>query len=573
MPRVCDATIQGSCSAQTGMSFAGRILPPGQAQPLCVRLTPGTQETLAAEQANRGRARAADTRQGRAPRAPTALPPAAGSWRATSSPALSRFPGPYRDEPRGAFPGSAVIATPNYEPLNRTLGPPHAPQGPVLTSAERPRLATTRRAPSRPVPRGRSPPRRRSRPRSHLSSPSAASPAPPSRPSPPAAASASAGAHRIHRRGASSSVPRARLETPPQLHRSPVAAPRRCAGQRGRETPPWNRPTGHFTAHSPATKGKCWGAGPRRAAPEEGEVPGQDAGPRGGGCRGCPMEGEEAAARPVETPPNAGAAQEPPEEGENGAEGAAGAEELGASRDTGDSGAPAVCLQPDQDVARLAHGDGGADALTKPSMDSEKSTELSALDSFPLKHSNTLTNRQRGNEVSALPATLDTLSIHQLAAQGELSQLKEHLQKGENLVNKPDERGFTPLIWAAAFGEIETVRHLLEWGADPHALAKERESALSLASMGGYTDIVTLLLERNVDINIYDWNGGTPLLYAVRGNHVKCVEALLARGADLTEEADSGYTPMDLAVALGHRKVQQVMENHILKLFQNKELE
>ncbi|NWX93967.1 RFXK protein, partial [Nothoprocta pentlandii] len=49
---------------------------------------------------------------------------------------------------------------------------------------------------------------------------------------------------------------------------------------------------------------------------------------------------------------------------------------------------------------------------------------------FPLRHSNTLTNRQRGNEVSALPATLDTLSVHQLAAQGELGQLKEHLRKG-----------------------------------------------------------------------------------------------------------------------------------------------
>ncbi|KAG6922774.1 regulatory factor X associated ankyrin containing protein, partial [Chelydra serpentina] len=122
-----------------------------------------------------------------------------------------------------------------------------------------------------------------------------------------------------------------------------------------------------------------------------------------------------------------------------------------------------------------------------------------------LKHSTTLTNRQRGNEVSALPATLDTLSIHQLAAQGELSQLTEYLRKGENLVNKPDERGFTPLIWASAFGEIETVRHLLDWGADPHVLAKERESALSLASTGGYTDIVIMLLERDVDINIYDW--------------------------------------------------------------------
>ncbi|XP_003465163.1 DNA-binding protein RFXANK isoform X2 [Cavia porcellus] len=196
-------------------------------------------------------------------------------------------------------------------------------------------------------------------------------------------------------------------------------------------------------------------------------------------------------------------------------------------------------------------------------------TGNSSLQGSSLKHSTTLTNRQRGNEVSALPATLDSLSIHQLAAQGELSQLKEHLRKGDNLVNKPDERGFTPLIWASAFGEIETVRFLLDWGADPHVLAKERESALSLASMGGYTDIVGLLLERDVDINIYDWNGGTPLLYAVRGNHVKCVEALLARGADLTTEADSGYTPMDLAVALGYRKVQQVMENHILKLFQS----
>lgn len=118
---------------------------------------------------------------------------------------------------------------------------------------------------------------------------------------------------------------------------------------------------------------------------------------------------------------------------------------------------------------------------------------------------------------------------------------------GDNLINKPDERGFTPLIWASAFGEIQTVRFLLDWvrpswehidrpgsqplkllhwrsaallgdsgvlgshhypvsqGADPHILAKERESALSLASMGGYTDIVRLLLDRDVDINIYDW--------------------------------------------------------------------
>ncbi|KAK7889242.1 hypothetical protein WMY93_024802 [Mugilogobius chulae] len=133
--------------------------------------------------------------------------------------------------------------------------------------------------------------------------------------------------------------------------------------------------------------------------------------------------------------------------------------------------------------------------------------------------STTLTNKHRGNEVTLPPASLDTLSVHQLAAQGEISQVAAHLKK--------DERGFTPLMWAAAFGEKAMVDFLLEKGADPKTIARERESALTLASSGGFADI----------------NGGTPLLYAVRGNHIKCVETLLAKGADMTIESDSDTLP------------------------------
>ncbi|KAM9831367.1 DNA-binding protein RFXANK [Neosynchiropus ocellatus] len=182
----------------------------------------------------------------------------------------------------------------------------------------------------------------------------------------------------------------------------------------------------------------------------------------------------------------------------------------------------------------------------------------------------TLTNKQRGNEVTARPATLDSLSIHQLAAQGEVAQVAVHVSKDSSLLSKQDERGFTPLMWAAAFGEKAMVDFLLERGANPKTMAKERESALSLASSGGYVDVVETLLRHGVDVNVYDWNGGTPLLYAVRGNHVRCVETLLAKGADMTVESDSGYSPMALAVALGHRKIQQVLEDHILKLYKQK---
>uniref|UniRef100_A0A8C6CP94 Ankyrin repeat family A protein 2 n=1 Tax=Moschus moschiferus TaxID=68415 RepID=A0A8C6CP94_MOSMO len=186
----------------------------------------------------------------------------------------------------------------------------------------------------------------------------------------------------------------------------------------------------------------------------------------------------------------------------------------------------------------------------------------------PIKQSTTLTNKHRGNEVSTTPLLANSLSVHQLAAQGEMLYLATRIEQ-ENVINHTDEEGFTPLMWAAAHGQIAVVEFLLQNGADPQLLGKGQESALSLACSKGYTDIVKILLDCGVDVNEYDWNGGTPLLYAVHGNHVKCVKMLLENGADPTIETDSGYNSMDLAVSLGYRSVQQVIESHLLKLLQN----
>ncbi|XP_045140952.1 ankyrin repeat family A protein 2 isoform X2 [Echinops telfairi] len=122
----------------------------------------------------------------------------------------------------------------------------------------------------------------------------------------------------------------------------------------------------------------------------------------------------------------------------------------------------------------------------------------------PIKQSTTLTNKHRGNEVSTTPLLANSLSVHQLAAQGEMLYLATRIEQ-ENVINHTDEEGFTPLMWAAAHGQIAVVEFLLQNGADPQLLGKGRESALSLACSKGYTDIVKMLLDCGVDVNEYDW--------------------------------------------------------------------
>lgn len=67
----------------------------------------------------------------------------------------------------------------------------------------------------------------------------------------------------------------------------------------------------------------------------------------------------------------------------------------------------------------------------------------------PIKQSTTLTNKHRGNEVSSTPLLVHSLSIHQLAAQGEMVFLASRIEQ-ETVINLQDEEGFTPLMWAAA---------------------------------------------------------------------------------------------------------------------------
>ncbi|MDH4064296.1 MAG: ankyrin repeat domain-containing protein [Acidobacteriota bacterium] len=75
--------------------------------------------------------------------------------------------------------------------------------------------------------------------------------------------------------------------------------------------------------------------------------------------------------------------------------------------------------------------------------------------------------------------------------------------------------GFTPLLFAARDGYVESVRALLEAGADINRAAdSDKNSPLLVALINGHFDLAAELVERGADVNWTADNGVTPL-YAV----------------------------------------------------------
>lgn len=86
------------------------------------------------------------------------------------------------------------------------------------------------------------------------------------------------------------------------------------------------------------------------------------------------------------------------------------------------------------------------------------------------------------------------------AAKGDVNKIKLLLDQGAD-VNDEAYFGYTPLMQASSKGHIEAVKMLLDKGANVNGYCSDGWTALSLAADEGHTDIVKLLLERGADID------------------------------------------------------------------------
>ena len=121
----------------------------------------------------------------------------------------------------------------------------------------------------------------------------------------------------------------------------------------------------------------------------------------------------------------------------------------------------------------------------------------------------------------------------------------------------------TPLIIAARNGHLNSVKILLQYGADIEARGTlktgdeviEGCTPLWAAADTGHLDVVRLLIKRNADVDGRTSSGSTPLRVAAHEGHLDVVRCLVESGADVNARNDYESTPLMAACYFGHLSV------------------
>ena len=128
-------------------------------------------------------------------------------------------------------------------------------------------------------------------------------------------------------------------------------------------------------------------------------------------------------------------------------------------------------------------------------------------------------------------------ALHHAAGFGNLATMKLLLDKGAD-VNAPNRRKSTPLFWA--LHDEAKVRLLLAAGAKVDARSNDGRTPLYLvASIPNAIPVLRLLLDKGADVNAWLLTGATPLMAASRGD-AETIRRLLEEGADVNAKSAAG---------------------------------
>ena len=165
-----------------------------------------------------------------------------------------------------------------------------------------------------------------------------------------------------------------------------------------------------------------------------------------------------------------------------------------------------------------------------------------------------------GDVVSSTPDPAVVRMMHALR-NGDVPQFARNLREAPASVNAKAHGGWTPLMYAALYGDADAVRLLLAAGANPNTANESGGTALMYALDNA--EQTRVLLDAGADPNARSGEGRTALLIAVgRTGSYPVVKLLLEKGATASARLSDGRGVLQLAVAARDAALLQLLLDH-----------
>jgi uncharacterized protein len=140
------------------------------------------------------------------------------------------------------------------------------------------------------------------------------------------------------------------------------------------------------------------------------------------------------------------------------------------------------------------------------------------------------------------------------AEKSEFDTVRTLLESGAD-VNAAQVDGMTALLWAVYHDVPDAAKLLVKAGANVKATNRYGVAPLSLACENGNAELVQLLLSAGADPNTSLPGGETALMTAARTGRLAPVKLLISHGADVNAEEHGRQTALMWAAADGHLEV------------------
>jgi len=166
--------------------------------------------------------------------------------------------------------------------------------------------------------------------------------------------------------------------------------------------------------------------------------------------------------------------------------------------------------------------------------------------------------------LAELARTRTALDIFESAAAGDLSSLQTALTLEPSQAEAFSPDGWTALHLAAAFGTPQAVELLLVHGAPIDAVSKNPQTNQPLhaaLALGRNPETIRLLLEAGADPNARQTAGYTALFSAAAANRRDLAELLIAHGANSAIQNDFGQTAATFARERNHTELADWLDS------------